>query len=60
MTLYKRPVSERRSTVREQEGHLVAGLRAKGDEIPEHVRVLKRISHLIVHDHSNEKHTNYS
>ncbi len=30
-----------RATVTEQEGHLVRGLRAKRDEVPEHVRVLE-------------------
>lgn len=32
----------RGSAIREEEGHLVAGLRAQSDEVPKHIRVLAR------------------
>ena len=33
------------ATIREEEGHLVSGFWTKGDEVPEHVRVLDNIKY---------------
>ena len=37
-----KPVADGRAAVGEQEGHLVGGLLAEGDEVPEHVGVLRK------------------
>ena len=37
------PVAVRNATVTEQEGNLVGGLRTETNEVPEHIRILRRI-----------------